>query len=208
MNRCLMFFAACLLSGCVGSMRNSPLAEVYDFGPPLEQVAEDGRWSNVLLEIRAPHWFDSRDIEYRLLYENPLQLRTYARSHWAAAPGLLLSQRLRQQLGFLGVGGQTLAGCLLRLELFEFSQVFDSPQNSRGILQGRAGILDAGRQFVAERRLAIAQPAATADAQGGVIALVAASEELGRELAAWLNDLEKRGRLKHCRSTTGESQSH
>ena len=43
MNRCLMFLAACLLSGCVGNTRNTPLAEVYDFGPPLEQVAEDGR---------------------------------------------------------------------------------------------------------------------------------------------------------------------
>jgi len=46
------------------------------------------------------------------------------------------------------------------------------------------------------------------NAQAGVIALVAASEELGREFAAWLNDLEKRGRLKGCRSTAGESPSH
>jgi len=73
----------------------------------------------------------------------------------------------------------------------------------------QAGILDGRRQLVvAERRLLIEQSAPTADAQGGVIALVAASEELGREFAAWLNDLEKRGRLKGCRSTAGESPSH
>jgi cholesterol transport system auxiliary component len=162
----------------------------------------------VLLDIKAPHWFDARDIEYRLLYENPLKLRNYARSHWAAAPALLLSQRLRQQLGLPGVGGQIAAGCVLRFELQEFSQVFDTPQRSRGILQGQAGLLDTRRQLVAERRLAIEQPAPTADAQGGVIALVAVSAELGREFAAWLNDLEKRGRLKGCRSTAGESPSH
>lgn len=208
MNRFLMWVVACLLAGCVGGTRNTSPAEVYDFGPPVEQLAEAGRWSGVLLDIRAPHWFDARDIEYRLLYENPLKLRNYARSHWAAAPALLLSQRLRQQLGLPGMGGALATGCLLRFELQEFSQVFDTPQRSRGILQGQASLLDGRRQLVAERRLRIEQPAPTADAQGGVIALVVASGELGREFAAWLNDLEKRGRLKHCRSTAGESPSY
>jgi len=209
MNRFLIWLVAGLLAGCVGGTRNLSPAEVYDFGVPVEPLAEEGRWPGVLLDIRAPHWFDARDIEYRLLYENPLKLRNYARSHWAAAPALLLSQRLRQQLGLPGVGGQIAAGCMLRFELQEFSQAFDTPQRSRGILQGQAGILDGRRQLVvAERWLLIEQSAPTADAQGGVIALVAASEELGREFAAWLNDLEKRGRLKGCRSTAGESPSH
>ena len=44
------------------------------------------------------------------------------------------------------------------------------------------------------------------DAHGGVIALAAASEDLGRQLAGWLNDLEKRGRLKDCRTPAEESQ--
>lgn len=208
MNRFLIWLVAGLLAGCVGGTRNLSPAEVYDFGAPVEPLAEEGRWSSVLLDIRAPHWFDARDIDYRLLYENPLKLRNYARSHWVAAPALLLSQRLRQQLGLPGVGGQIVAGCVLRFELQEFSQVFDTPRRSRGILQGQAGLLDTRRQLVAERRLAIEQPAPTADAHGGVIALVAVSEELGREFAAWLNDLEKRGRLKGCRSTAGESPSH
>ena len=50
------------------------------------------------------------------------------------------------------------------------------------------------------------QPAASADARGGVSALVLAGDALGRELAAWLNDQEKRGTLKSCRSTAAETQ--
>ena len=198
--------AACLLAACVGSAGNRPQAEVYDFGLPVERLTEDGRWSNVAIDIKAPQWVDSRDIEYRLLYENPLNLRRYAASHWAGAPGPLLSQRLRQQLGLGGGSGQTSVACLLRVELQEFSQLFDTPLRSRGLLQGRASMLDPRRQIIDEREFAIVRPAPTADARGGVSALVATSEDLGRQLAAWLNDLEKRGRLKGCRPTAEERQ--
>jgi ABC-type uncharacterized transport system auxiliary subunit len=202
----LIFLAGCFLAGCAGGVRSGPPAEVYDFGPPVEPLTRDGAWSSVAIEIRAPSWFDSRDIEYRLLYENPRKLRGYAGSHWVASPGLLLSQRLRQQIGLVGATGQTAARCLLRLELFEFSQVFDAPQRSRGLLQGRVSILAASRQAVADRLVASEQPAPSADARGAVIALVAASDELGQQLAAWLNDLEKRGRLKPCQEPTAENR--
>lgn len=148
-----------------------------------------------------PSWFDSPGIEYRLLYENPLKLRSYAGSRWVGAPGLLLSQRLRQQLGFVGVSGHGAVTCLLRLELQEFSQVFDTPERSRALLQGRASLLDRGRRVVVNRLIDIEQAATTPDARGGVVALVSVSDELGRQLAAWLNDLEKRGTLKGCRVT-------
>ena len=206
MNRSLITLAACVLAACAGSARNAPPAAVYDFGPPVERLAEGSPWSSVALEIRAPYWFDSLGIEYRLLYENPLKLRSYAGSRWAGPPALLLSQRLRQQLGLVPVTGQTAVSCVLRLELHEFSQLFDTPQRSRAMLQGNATLLDARHRIVAERVVASEQPAATDDARGGVMALVAASEALGRQLATWLNDLEKAGRLRHCRSTAGEDQ--
>lgn len=203
MRKLLMVLALALLAACAAGPRNSPTPEVYDFGLPAPRVVSDGRWSKVVLEIRAPHWFDSSSIEYRLLYDDPLKLRSYAGSRWAGAPGLLLSQRLRQQLGVLGSSGQAAVNCLLRLELQEFSQAFDTPQHSRGILQGSASIVDARRRVVAERLLAVEQPAATADARGGVRALVAASEELGRQLASWLDELAKTGKLNDCLASPG-----
>lgn len=202
MNRLLI--ATCLLAGCAGGGHNASPPEVYDFGLPVARLAVDARWANVALEVSASPWLDSREIEYRLLYEDPLKLRSYSASRWAAAPRLLLSQRLRQQLGLVGAGAP--AACLLRLDLQEFSQVFATPASSRAMLLGRASLVDARRQLIGERPLAIEQPAPTADARGGVVALVAASDDLGRQFAAWLNDLEKHGRLQGCRSPAGESQ--
>ncbi|SBT10007.1 putative lipoprotein [Candidatus Accumulibacter aalborgensis] len=200
----LICLAACFAAGCAGNLRKSPPAEVYDFGLPVQRVAESGRWSNVALEVKASYWLDSSGIDYRLLYESSLKLRSYATSRWAGAPALLLSQRLRQQLGLVSAGVQT--ACLLRFELHEFSQLFDTPQHSRGILQGSASVFASGHRLVAERQFAIEQPAPSADARGGVSALVSASEQLGQQLTVWLRDLEKRGTLESCRSTVAESQ--
>lgn len=206
MKNLLVVLVACFLAGCAGGARNGSPAEVYDFGLPAGRLTQEGAWSGVAVEIRTPPWFDVRDIAYRLLYDNPLKLRSYAASHWAAPPGLLLAQRWRQQAGLVGATAPTAARCLLRIELFEFSQVFDSPRRSRGLLQGRANIFDASRQVVAELLVNSEQPAPTADARGGVIALIAASDEFGRQLAAWLNELEKRGRLKNCRVMVAETR--
>lgn len=200
-----MLLAACLLGACAGGTRNPPPV-VYDFGMPAQRLTEDGRWSTLALEIKAPRWFDSPAIEYRLLYDNPLLLHGYAGSRWAGAPAQLLAQRLRQQLAFVGSGGQSAVSCLLRFEVQEFSQVFDTPLQSRGLLRGQASLLDSRHRIVGERRVAVEEPAAGVDARGGVNALVRASDALAGELAAWLNDQEKRGTLKSCRSTVAESQ--
>jgi cholesterol transport system auxiliary component len=153
-----------------------------------------------------PYWFDALTIEYRLLYDNPLMLRSYAASRWAAAPGQLLAQRLRQQLGLSGARGRNVEACLLRIELQELSQLFATPQQSSALLQGQATLLDTRQRIIAEQVLQVERPAATADARGGVTAMAAASVELGRELLAWLNDVEKRGRLKDCRATAEQHQ--
>jgi len=191
---------AALLAACAGSVHQGPPATVYDFGLPAARLVVDGQGSRVALDVKAPSWFDSSDIEYRLAYDDPLKLREYAGSRWAGAPALLLGQRLRQQLGVPGGSSNVAVDCLLRVDLQEFSQVFDSPQHSRGVLQGSVALLGAKRQMLAERLLTIEQPAATPDARGGVMALVVASDEAGKELVAWLDRLEQSGELKSCRN--------
>ena len=200
MKRVLIVLAACLLSACVGGTKNVPPAVVFDFGLPAARLVADGTWSRLALEVRSPSWFDSLNVDYRLAYDDPLRQREYAGSRWAGSPGVLLAQRLRQQLGVVSAAGNAAADCLLRVELQEFSQVFDSPQQSRGVLQASVGLIDPGRRMLAERPVAIDTPSATADAHGGVNALVAASSELGQQLAGWLAGLEKSGALKACRS--------
>lgn len=201
MKRRCAWLAALLLSACAGNGRSTPLPDIYDFGQPAARLSADDAWSRLALEIKAPTWFDSPGIAYRLAYEDPLKLRDYTGSRWAGAPAQLLGQRLRQQLGVAGATGNVAVDCLLRFDLQEFSQVFDAPQQSRGVLHGSLSVLDGKRRVVAERAVAVEQAAPAADARGGVVALVAASDELGRQIGDWLRGLDRSGGLKMCRPT-------
>lgn len=200
MSRFFVLLAATLLSACSVGARNTPPTVVYDFGLPAARQVADGTWSRLALEVRSPAWFESLNIDYRLAYDDPLKQREYAGSRWAGAPGVLLAQRLRQQLGAVNATGNTATDCLLRVDLQEFSQIFDTPQKSRALLQGNINLIDARRHLLAERAFIIEKPATTADANGGVNALVAASSDLGQQLTDWLGQLEKNGNLKNCRA--------
>ena len=199
MKKIPLLFVTFFLAACAGGVKNSPAPTVFDFGVPSARLASEATWTRLALEVKAPYWFDSLNIEYRLLYEDSLRLREYAGSRWAGAPTQLLGQRLRQQLGVVAATGNTAVDCLLKLDLQEFSQVFDSPQQSRGLIQGSLALIDGKRQTVAARVLSIEQPAPTPDARGGVTALVAAVDELGRQMAGWLAALDKSGELGNCR---------
>ena len=199
MKKVLVILLGLLLSACVGGIRSGTQAIVYDFGLPATRLVTDGSWSRLALDVKSPPWFDSLYINYRLAYDDPLKQREYAGSRWAGVPDVLLAQRLRQQLGIVTAGGSMVVDCLLKVELQAFSQVFDSPQSSRGVLLASASLIDRKRQLVAERQVMIEKPAITADAHGGVVALVSASDELGQELAFWLAELEKNGNLNSCR---------
>lgn len=198
----LPWFAALLLGGCAVTTRNAPPAVVYDFGPPVARVSANGAWPGLALAVRSPPWFDSLNVDYRLAYDDPLVLREYAGSRWAGSPGVLVAQRLAQQLGTVGdgsAGGS--AACLLRVDLQEFAQRFDTPLASAGVVQGSVSLFDDRRRLLAERRFAVEQPATRADAQGGARALMLASNEFGRQIAAWLDVLETRGAAaSRCRT--------
>jgi cholesterol transport system auxiliary component len=199
MNRCFVLLAALLLSACVGGAGNSVPSVTYDFGLPVARLAVGGTWPGLSLEVRSPSWVDSTNVDYRLAYADPLTRRQYVGSRWAGAPAQLIAQRLRQQLGVVSATANSATDCLIRVELQEFSQVFDSPQSSRGVLTASVSLIDGKRRVVAERLAVIDKPALGADASGGVQALVAASTEFGRLLSDWLLELEKNGGLKSCR---------
>jgi len=195
-NALFALFAAALLAGCVGgTTKNSVPVAIYDFGVPAQPLVADERWSAFALEVRSPPWFEALNIDYRLNYEDPLKQREYTASRWAGAPATLLGQRLRQQLGMQSPSSNALAECVLRVEVQEFSQVFDAPQQSRALVQGNASLVDAKRRLLAWRRIALERPAVSPDAHGGVIArdgrgglaLLEARQNLNRRLS----DLER-----------------
>lgn len=188
------------LAGCFtsGKRGGEEALAIYDLGLIATQSTEKSqRAKPVAIEVRAPLWFDSMGIEYRLAYVDKARLREYGRARWAGPPAQLIQQRLVQQLGFV-VHGQSRAGCVLRLDITEFSQVFDTPNASHALLQGRLQWMDRSRTSIAVREINLLSDAPTADARGGVAALSAAIEQLTVKVRAWEAELLASGQLKTC----------
>jgi cholesterol transport system auxiliary component len=82
----------------------------------------------------------------------------------------------------------------LRLELEEFSQLFDAPDASSGVLRLRATLSRrgaSGEALLAQRSFIARQSAPTADASGGVRALTAATDQVVNDIEAWLVQVER-----------------
>lgn len=195
MNRLLVRVAAAapvLLMACA-----APTASVnrFDFGPPPADPALGRHLTNAraLAEVSAPPWLDGPGIVYRLAYNDASQARTYAQSRWVAAPASLLLQRLRERLpialfpGIAPAEGTIASDYLLRVELDEFSQVFDTPVTSHALLRARATLIDARRRaLVAQRAFAVQCPALPPNALGAAHGLRDAVDEFISELLQWM----------------------
>lgn len=200
--------AALLLAGCAGFAPPArPL--VYDFGPGATAVLPSNRMARLatitLPEVDAPVALESTAVLYRLGYADAQQLRPYALARWTMLPGQLLRQRLREQLGLKrtvlapGEAGPVLPvtstqpfvqpPAIVRVELEEFSQLFEAPQTSVGLIRVRATVLQTGANGTrtsAQQTFIVQRPAPTADAAGGVKALALATDALIEQLDAWL----------------------
>ena len=131
-------------------------------------------------------------IVYRLNYQDAARQLTYANSRWAAPAAALLSQRLRAQLaaasdgGIVNIADSARADYALRVELEEFSQVFDTAEASRAVVIARASLVNVARRTMqAQKTFTFEKPAASANAEGGVRALADASSELIDAIVAW-----------------------
>jgi cholesterol transport system auxiliary component len=89
----------------------------------------------------------------------------------------------------------------LRVELVDFSQVFDRPDASRAVVRLRASVFVA-RGLVDQRVVQVDVPARSADAAGGVAALTQASDRAIGELLDWAAGLS----LSATASATGRSR--
>lgn len=181
-----------LLAACAALPERAPAPLRYDFGPSAAVLAQPVSGTRPLLALRvqASPALDSPAMLYRLAYADAQQLRAYSQSRWAMVPAELVQQRLREGLGrqFVLPPGDV-APRLLLIELDEFSQLFSSPEQSAGLLRLRATLLQrtaGGEQLLAQRELQLQQPAASADAAGGVRALGAATDAALTELVQWL----------------------
>ena len=176
-----------MLAGCAGNPAAFSNAR-YDLGPA-PQVAASGPMPVVkVLDVTAPGILDSDKLIYRLSYADAQQTASYASSHWTMAPSALLTQRLRtvlSQRGTVLTGSDGVSAPVLRVELNEFEQVFDSQTQSHGAITARATLTHGGK-VLAQRSFVAQAPARSADAAGAAQALAAASDDLIAQISAWL----------------------
>ena len=204
----LMFLLAAL--GC--SVSNQALRPAaFDFGPgPLTPppTHRDAQLPAVIIDVvQTNPTLQRTDMVYRLAYADPQQFRPYAQARWSMSPTLLIRERLRGYLGqrrtVLNPGemdssGATaatnrLAPLSLRVELEEFSQLFATPQSSVGLLRLRATVTrntSGSGQRVEQRHLILQRPAPSADAAGGVRAMIMATDAAAQELDNWLREID------------------
>lgn len=201
--------AAALMAGCSALPAPPPRADVYDFGPgPLAQApAERGA---PLPPIALPEVAVAGPVEgstavlYRLAYDDPRHLRPYGQARWSQPPAQA------RAAGPARPGSACAAPCswatkahrrlvdtgkppaVLRVEIEEFSQVFQAPKASTGVLRLRASLADstqAGEKLVAQRVFVIQRPAPTADARGGTLAMAEAAAQASQEVAQWVEQM-------------------
>ena len=169
----------------------------YDFGPlpTVASTAVNNAEATTLpalslADVHAPVWLDTTMMMFRLAYANDLQPRPYATSRWSMPPPQLFSQRLKARISQAGGTVVSLSdGALnlpvLRIELDDFSQTFDSASHSVAQVSIRASLFN-GRLLAAQKTFSRQMPTPTADAAGGARAFASVNDAVINDLMAWL----------------------
>jgi len=194
MRTMLVLLLAATLSGCTLGPEKKDAAATYDLsGAPSSAAGKTRIRATLLVQpVAAPGWLESNAIVYRLNYQDAARQLNYANSRWAAPVASLVAQRLRAQLaaasdsGIVNIADSARADYALRVELEEFSQVFDTAETSRAVIVARASLVNVPRRSLqAQKTFTIDRPAAGANAESGVRALSAGSAELVDAIVAW-----------------------
>ncbi|MFM0163999.1 ABC-type transport auxiliary lipoprotein family protein [Paraburkholderia sediminicola] len=176
-----------LAAGCAGNP--AALSDIrYDFGPPNPAASAGTLPAVKVLEVSAPDNLESDKLIYRLSYADAQQTASYANSHWTMAPSQLLTQRLRGALSSRGTvltGADGVRAPVLKVDLSEFEQIFDSQSESHAAVTARATLTQSGK-VISQRTFIARAPSSSADAAGGAQALAAASDDLVAQISAWL----------------------
>jgi cholesterol transport system auxiliary component len=203
---CVLFVGSCALP------RDTRVARaLYDLGELPSEARGKPHFAVTLLvpAIGAPAWLDTTGIAYRLAYEDPARIRTYANSRWVDTPATLITEELRTCLAaasnrVVEPGDGAHADYALRVELEDFSQTFDAPDHSRVSARVRASVVNlAARTVEAQKTFRTEQPAAP-NAAGAAAALAQASHVLIDNVLDWAAQNLKNKPPRQTGGYTGE----
>jgi cholesterol transport system auxiliary component len=184
------------LNACGLKRAPRPPVASYDFGSlQTGTPAVESRIAHVIVvqDPIAPLWIDSRDMHYRLAYDEPARLRRYASSRWALSPVQLVGTLLRTRMGEATERGAAIRDYGLEsdywvwVELEEFNQFFDTEQTGRALVRLKVALNERrGRQLLAQRTFAADAACPSPNAQGAVAGLRAASERVVADVVDWV----------------------
>ena len=202
----LAVLSLALLLGACSSLPDRPTRPVtYDFGPgPLTTPVTDRRAplpTLALADVEPAGVLDgSTAVLYRLAYADAQTLQPYSQARWSMPVAQLVRQRLRDHLGqrravisadesaaLVRTNGAL--PLVLRVDLDEFSHIFDTPTSSAGLVRLRVTLVEntpTGDKLWGQRQVIVQRPAASNDAPGGVHALAQATDAAAQEIAQWL----------------------
>lgn len=179
---------------CSPLVSRAPQTAFFDFGL-MEATDVSVSLSSLPVEVVAPSWLSGSAMQYRLAWKQPERRRSYSESRWVAPPPDMLAQTLGRALSATNgnkIDDKAAARCRLRVELDEFVQVFDSESENHVQLVIRAQLLPVrGSVAMAGREFSLIERGTTPDAEGGVTAARAAVRGLARDIAAWLDGLDR-----------------
>ena len=195
----LLIVSIYLFSGCTLLQKSPAPISVYDFGSQLSQHPEPAQQQSshqrriLIADASAPSWLNNNAMHYRLLFNNPTQSYTYARSRWIAPPASVVTQQIRNRIVTHANGlvvkenGTAKADYILQIELEEFMQAFDQANDSHVVILLRASLIERNsRQLLAQKDFSIQQKTPSADAAGAAFAFSSASNQLVSKLTDWL----------------------
>ncbi|MFC5473133.1 ABC-type transport auxiliary lipoprotein family protein [Paraherbaspirillum soli] len=190
MNKTLASFiavGALLIGGCATKI-DPPVQ--YDFGslPPAAAAAALPPIS--LADVNAPAWLDNNMMFFRLAYANQQQPRPYAGSRWTMPPAQLFQQRLKSRLAqaggtVLALSDAALNMPVLRIDLDDFTQTFDTPSHSVSQLTVRASLFN-GRLLLAQKTFSRQADTPSADAPGAARAFATVNDAVIDDMMNWL----------------------
>lgn len=196
---------ALMLSGCMSTTQTQRVHH-YALGAPVaasagQQPAVSAKRGVLgISRVVVPPWLAGTAMHYRLDYRGDGRLAAYGQSDWAAPPATLLEPLVQAALAtggrwraVVGPHSSATADASLHLRLQDFSQAFASPEQSTGVIDATATLLDnADADVIAQKHFHVAVPASSADARGGAAALRTASHDLARQITDWLSTVPVR----------------
>jgi uncharacterized lipoprotein YmbA len=180
-----------LAAGAVGACSVLPqpraAAQVFDLGPPARVVVPAAAARLEVGAVTAPEWLGGNEIRYRLAFDEPQQLRSYARHRLVAPPAELFGERLRQILARARADHPSAASpppVRLEVVLETFEQRFASRHSAAVVIGLRAQLARPGGPPFATRVFSWRRPSGP-DAPGAATALAGLTDAALGELVAW-----------------------